>query len=103
MTNFRTISRIAVICAAGIFISLRAQPAFAQDLLSAQCIKFTCVKSFRACASGGFFSTVTVDANTATQGCPSAVTVWYDDKSSITPFPYYSCDCRQPDVTKITK
>jgi hypothetical protein len=103
MARFRTIARIAALCAVAIFISFRGQPAFAQDLLSEQCIKFTCVQSSKPCASGGVVSTVTVEANTAIQGCPSNVTVWYEGKLSITPFPYYSCGCRQPNVTKITK
>jgi hypothetical protein len=103
MIDFRTISRIGVFCAFGIFVPSPVQPAAAQDLLSAQCLKFSCQQSNRKCSSGGFASAVTVDANTAIQGCPADVTVWYDDKSSVTPFPYYSCACRQPDVTKITK
>jgi hypothetical protein len=103
MISFRALSRVAVFCAVGIFLSFPGQPAFAQNLLSEQCIKFTCKQSSKRCNSGGFISTVTVDANTAIQGCPSDVTVWYDDHSSITPFPYYSCGCRQPGVTRITK
>ena len=103
MISFRALSRVAFFCAVGIFISFPGQPAFAQNLLSEQCIKFTCKQSSKRCNSGGFISTVTVDANTAIQGCPSDVTVWYDDHSSITPFPYYICGCRQPSVTRITK
>jgi hypothetical protein len=103
MISFRAVSRVAFFCAVGIFISFPGQPAFAQNVLSEQCIKFTCKQSSKRCNSGGFISTVTVDANTAIQGCPSDVTVWYDDHSSITPFPYYSCGCRQPSVTRITK
>ena len=103
MCDFRALPRIAVLCAAAILISFREQPAIAQDALSGQCIQFTCKQSSKPCNSGGFVSTVTVEANSAVQGCPSAVTVWYEGKSSITPFPYYSCGCRQPDVTKVTK
>jgi hypothetical protein len=103
MIGFRKISCIAVFFALGTFISFHARPAFAQDALAEQCIKFSCQQSTKPCNSGGFVSTVTVDANTAVQGCPSAITVWYEGRSSTTPFPYYSCGCRRPNVTKITK
>jgi hypothetical protein len=60
--------------------------------------------NYKKCNSGGHLSIVTVDANTAIEGCPAGVTVWYDgNKSSITPFQYFSCGCRHPDVSKITK
>jgi hypothetical protein len=104
MISFGAISRIAVFCAVGIFISFRGHPAFAENSLPEQCLQFTCKQSLKRCNSGGYMSAVTVDANTAIPGCPADVTVSYDDnQSSKTPFPYYSCGCRQPNITKITK
>ena len=103
MIGFRTISRAAVFCAVGTLISFGGRAAFAENVLSEQCVQFTCKQSSKKCNSGGPMSTVTVDANTAIQGCPSDVTVWYEGKSAVTPFPYYSCGCTPPEITKITK
>jgi hypothetical protein len=103
MICYRTLCRAAVACAVVTIIWSGERTAFAEDLLSDQCIKFSCKEGQKKCTGGGAMSAVTVDANTAVQGCPSEVTVWYEGKSSITPFPYYSCGCRPPAVTKITK
>jgi hypothetical protein len=103
MIGYRTIYRAAVSCTVVTFISLGERTAFAENVLSDQCIQFTCKESLKKCTGGGAMSAVTVDANTAIQGCPSDVTVWYEGKSSVTPFSYYSCGCRPPAVTKITK
>ena len=103
MIGFQTLSRAAVSCAVLAFISFGERAAFAENVLSDQCIQFTCKESLKKCTGGGAMSAVTVDANTAIQGCPSDVTVWYEGKSSVTPFSYYSCGCRPPAVTKITK
>ena len=103
MANSRMRSGLAVAGIAGACLSLNALPAAAEEALSPQCVQFTCQQSFKRCTAGGVMSTVTVGANAAIQGCPATVTVWYEGKSSVTPFPYYSCGCRPPDVTKITK
>jgi hypothetical protein len=108
MMSFRTASRAAVsaavFCAVALFVSFRGQPAFAENVLPDRCLRFACQENYKKCNSGGHLSAVTVDANTAIEGCPAGVTVWYDgDKSSKTPFQYFSCGCRHPDVSKITK
>jgi hypothetical protein len=103
MIAYRTLFRAAVFCTLVIFISFGARAALAENVLSDQCIQFTCKESLKKCTNGGAMSAVTVAANTAIQGCPSDVTVWYEGKSSVTPFSYYSCGCRPPAVTKITK
>ncbi len=100
----RTASRAAVLGALAIFTLVRGQAAFAEDVVSDQCLRFTCQENSKKCNGGGHLSAVTVEANPAVQSCPSRVTVMYDgDHSSTTPFRYYSCGCRHPDITKITK
>jgi hypothetical protein len=104
MISFRAIFRVAVFCAVGISISFHGHPAFAENSLPEQCLQFTCKESLKRCNSGGQMSAVTVDVNTAIAGCPANVTVSYDDnQSSKTPFQYYSCGCRHPNVTNIAK
>jgi len=102
MVSFRTASYAAVFCAVAILISFHSQRAAAQDAVSDQCLRFTCEENYKKCNSGGHLSAVTVDVNPAVQGCPSRATVSYDgDQSSTTPFHYYSCGCRHPEITKI--
>jgi hypothetical protein len=104
MMSFRTAPHAAVLCAVAILVSFRGQTAFAEDALSDQCLRFTCQENYLRCTGGGHMSAVIVEANPAVKGCPSRVTVTYDgDKSSATPFRYYSCGCRHPDIAKITK
>ncbi len=108
MMRFRTASRAAIFCTAfcamATFACLHGQPAFAEDGLSAQCLKFSCAENYLKCTGGGHMSGTTVDANPAIPGCPSRVTVTYDgNKTSTTPFHYYSCGCRRPDISKVTK
>ncbi len=100
----RAASRAAVLGALAIFTLAHGQAAVAEDAVSDQCLRFTCQENSKKCNAGGHLSALTVEANPAVQGCPSRVTVSYDgDQSSTTPFRYYSCGCRHPDITKITK
>jgi hypothetical protein len=104
MLSLGAASRAAVFCGVAFFTLFRGQPVLAEDVVSDQCLRFSCQENYKKCNSGGHLSAVTVEANIAVQGCPSGVTVWYDrDQSSKTPFKYFSCGCRHPDITKITK
>jgi hypothetical protein len=105
MISFRAKFRIAVFCALGIFVSFPVHPAFAQDLLSDKCLQFACAQSTKHKAVHRWRIPVHCDGDRkfGNSRLPSEVTVSYDGKSSVTPFPYYSCACRQPDVAKITK
>jgi hypothetical protein len=103
MIGYRALTSAALSGAVAAFVSFSERAALAENVLSDQCIQFTCKESLKKCTAGGAMSAVTVSANTAIQGCPSEVTVWYEGKSSVTPFSYYSCGCRPPAVTKITK
>ncbi len=104
----RFASRAAVFCTTfcliAIFACLYSPSAFADDELSEQCLKFTCAENYLKCTGGGHMSGTIVEADPGVQGCPSRATVSYDgNKTSTTPFHYYSCGCRRPDITKITK
>ena len=65
MIAYRTICRAAVSCTLVTFISFGERTAFAENVLSDQCIHFTCKESLKKCTGGGAMSAVTVDANTA--------------------------------------
>jgi hypothetical protein len=61
--SFRTASRAAVFCTLATFILFRGQPAFAEDAVSDQCLRFTCQENYKKCNAGGHLSAVTVDVN----------------------------------------